>query len=127
MRIKVYLFLVPFLILVGWFLIKKNSDKPNGGYTIFKPTGVRHEFPYVDLEQKRVIGTVSYKGQTYMTVVIDVENDTVQIEGSVDELGNLTMDKDSYVDMFKSQAKYFIENNIDNPTKHYEELKEHSS
>ncbi len=116
-----------FLTLVGSYLIKKYSVKSNVGYTIFKPTGFRHKFPLVDLERKQVIGTVSYKGQTYMTVVVDVKYDTFQIEGSVDELGDLSMDKDPYVDMFKHQAKYFIENNIDNPTKHYEELKEHSS
>jgi hypothetical protein len=110
---KVYLLLS--LTLFGLFFITKNTFKSNVGYTTFKPTGVKHEFPLVDLEQKQVIGTVSYKNKTYMTIVVDITSDTVQVEGSVDELGELSMNRDSYINMFKQQAKYFIEENIDNP------------
>jgi hypothetical protein len=94
----------------------------NVGITLFKPTGVHHEFPHVDLGKKQVIGTVSYKGKTYMTVILDLKANTVQVEGDVDELGDLSLDRESYIEMFKHQANFFIENNISNPKKFYDEL-----
>jgi hypothetical protein len=45
-----------------------------------------------------------------LTVIVDVKNDTLQFQGSVEDLGKLSMDKDSYIDMFKHQARYLIEN-----------------
>ncbi|MDM5224394.1 hypothetical protein QUF86_27445 [Peribacillus sp. NJ11] len=102
--------------------MNNNTGKYNVGYTLFKPTGVHHEFPLVDLVKQQVIGTVSYKEKTYMTVVIDLKADTVQVQGDVDDLGDLSMDRDSYIDMFKQQAKFFMENNISNPKEYYDEL-----
>ena len=99
-----------------------NTDKSNVGYTIFKPTGVRHEYPHVDLVKQQVTCIVLYKEETYMTVIVDLKNDTVQVQGDVDVLGDLTISGDSYIDMFKGQAKFFIDNNISNPKKYYDEL-----
>lgn len=101
----------------------KDSDKPNVGYTLFRPTGVKHEYPVVDLQNKQVTGTVSYKDIVYMTVIVDLKKDTVEIEGSVEELKDISMDKESYIRMFKSQAEFFVENNISNPKKYYEQFK----
>ena len=98
------------------------KGQSNVGYTLFAPTGVRHEFLQVDLIKKQVIGIVLYKEETYMTVLVDLKSDSVQVEGDVDALGELSMDRDSYIDMFKSQAKFFIENNISNPKQYYDEL-----
>ncbi|WP_245902373.1 hypothetical protein [Gracilibacillus dipsosauri] len=95
--------------------MKTNNHFSNMGITLFKPTGVTHAFPLIDLQNKRVTGTVTYKGKVYMTVHIDLKKDTVEIKGSVDELQNISMDQESYLDMFKSQAEYFIENNISDP------------
>lgn len=100
-----------------------NAGESNVGITLFKPTGVLHEFPHVDLEKKQVIGIVTYKGKTYMTVILDLNTDTVQVEGNVDELGALSLDRESYIEMFKNQANFFIENNILDPKKFYDELK----
>ena len=99
-----------------------NTDKCNVGYTIFKPTGVRHEYPHVDLDKQQVTCIVLYKKETYMTVIVDLKNDTVQVQGDVDELGELSIGRDPYVDMFKQQARFFIENNISNPKKNFDEL-----
>ncbi|KAA9023978.1 hypothetical protein [Niallia endozanthoxylica] len=99
-----------------------DKEKSNVGYTIFKPTGVRHEFPYVDLVKQQVIGTVSYKGKIHMKVIVDVKANTIQVEEDVVELGDLSMDRDSYIDMFKHQARFFIDNHISNPKKYYEDL-----
>ncbi|MFT9597413.1 hypothetical protein [Mesobacillus sp.] len=57
-----------------------------------------------------------------MTVFVDLKTDTVQVQGDVDDLGDLSMDTDSYVDMFKHQAEFFIENNISNPKEYYDKL-----
>ena len=101
---------------------RKKSGKSNVGYTLFKPTGVHHEFPHIDLVKQQVIGIVTYKEKTYMTVIIDLKTDTVQVQGDVDDLGDLSMDRESYIDMFKHLAKLFIENNISNPKEYYDEL-----
>ena len=102
--------------------MKNNPNKSNVGYTIFKPTGVRHEFPKVDLVNQQVTCTVLYKEETYMTVIVDIKNDSVQVLGDVDVLGNLSMDKDSYIDMFKHWAKVFIDNDISNPSDYIDEI-----
>ena len=99
-----------------------NTDKSIVGYTIFKSTGVRHEYPHVDLVKQQVTCIVLYKEETYMTVMVDLKSDTVQVQGDVDELGDLTISRDSYIDMFKGQAWFFIDNNISNPKKYYDEL-----
>ena len=99
-----------------------NTEKSNVGCTIFKPTGVHHEYSYVDLVKQQVMCIVLYKEETYMTVKVDIKNDTVQVQGDVDKLGDLTISGDSNIDMFKSQAKFFIDNNISNPKKYYDEL-----
>ena len=99
-----------------------NQDKSNVGYTIFKPTGVRHEYPHVDLVEKQVTCIVIYKEKTYMTVIVDLKKDTVQVLGDVDEIADLTISRDSYIDMFKGQAKFFVDNDISNPKKYYDEL-----
>lgn len=101
----------------------KDNDKSNVGYTIFRPTGVTHEYPKVDLHNKQVTGTVSYQNKVYMTVLIDLKKDIVNIEDSVEELKDISKDKESYIRMFKSQAEFFVENKISNPKKYYEQFK----
>ncbi|WP_194841171.1 hypothetical protein [Sporosarcina cascadiensis] len=43
-----------------------------------------------------------------MTVIVDCKNDTVHIQGDIEELGDLTIDKDAYIDLVKGQAEHFI-------------------
>ncbi|MBT2695139.1 hypothetical protein [Bacillus sp. ISL-55] len=100
------------------------AEKSNVGYTLFKSTGVQHEFPHIDLEKQQAIGIVKYKEKTYLTVLIDLKTDTVQVQGDVEDLGDLSMDRDSYIDMFKHQARFFIENNIANPKEYYDDFLE---
>jgi hypothetical protein len=57
-----------------------------------------------------------------MTVLVDLNLDTVSVEGSVQELKGIAMDKESYIEMFKSQAEFFVTNNISNPKKYYDEF-----
>ena len=106
-------------VLRAKVLFRRNK---NVGYTLFIPTGVRHEFPLVDLKEQKVVGTVLYKNKVYMKVCIDLKEDSVSVEGNVDELSELSMDKESYINMFKDQASFLVKNNISDPEKYYEEL-----
>lgn len=99
-----------------------NSEMSNVGYTLFKPTGVVHEFPHVDLEKQRVTATVVYKEKVYMTVIVDVKTNTVHVDGGVGGLGDLSIDQESYIDMFKQQATFFIKNKIAHPKEYYEQF-----
>ncbi|PFG05187.1 hypothetical protein [Bacillus sp. es.034] len=92
------------------------------GYTVFKSTGVKDRITKVDLTKKQVTGVVLYNEIIYMTVLVDLLTDTVSVEGSIDELDGLAMDYDSYIEMFKSQAAFFVANQISNPKKYYDEL-----
>lgn len=57
-----------------------------------------------------------------MTVIVDVKNDIVSVQGNVDELGDLAMSKEDYIDMFKDLAKLFIDNNVSDPAKYFDKL-----
>lgn len=57
----------------------------------------------------------------YLMAIIDVKNDTVSVEGDIDELGDLAMSKDNYIDMSKHQAKLFIEYNVSDPDKYFDD------
>ncbi|MGM0806844.1 MAG: hypothetical protein ACQET8_19025 [Bacillota bacterium] len=91
------------------------TKKSNIGYTIYKPTGVIHNYPHIDLLKQEVTCTVSYRGKIYMEVTINLKTNTIKVIGDVKELGDLSVDKESYIEMFKRQAKYFIENKISDP------------
>ena len=102
--------------------MKNSTQNSNVGYTIFKATGVRHEFPQIDLEKQQVMCTVIYQDKTYMTVIVDIKSDSVKVEGSIDELGDLGMDRGAYIDLFKQEAKFFVDNNIANAKAYYDEV-----
>ncbi|WP_233459439.1 hypothetical protein [Cytobacillus luteolus] len=119
MLYSLVLFIIVVLI-IGFYILKRNTKV---GHTIFKSTGVRHEFPHVDLEKQRVTCIVTYKSKTYMTVVVDMKTGEVEIHGNVDSLGRKAMDLESYIDMFKQQARFFVENEISNPEEYYQNLK----
>ncbi|QOR68927.1 hypothetical protein IM538_13045 [Cytobacillus suaedae] len=93
------------------------------GYTIYKSTGVQHEYTNVDLENQKVTCTVTYRDKTYMTVVVDMKTDAVEIDSNLDALGDKAMDLESYIDMFKHHSRFFIENKISNPEEYYQNLK----
>lgn len=57
-----------------------------------------------------------------MTANVDLKNDSVKVQGDVNDLGDLTISRASYIDMCKGQAMFFIDNNISNPKKYYDEL-----
>ncbi|MFD1851286.1 hypothetical protein [Oceanobacillus bengalensis] len=73
--------------------------------------------------RKQVTGTISYNDIIQMTVLVDLKSGTVNVEGSVEELKEIAMDEEFYIKTFKSQAEFFIENNISNPKKYYDQFK----
>ena len=98
------------------------EDDANIGYTVFKSTGVVQQYPLIDLVNQQVTCTVVYKEKTYMTVIVDVKNDSVSVQGNVDELGDLAMSIEDYIEMFKDVAKLFIDNNVSDAYKYFDEL-----
>lgn len=100
-----------------------NTNISNTGYTIFKSTGVSNQYPFIDLVNQQVTCNVVYKEKIYMTVMVDVKNDSVSVQGNVDELADLAMSKEDYIDFFKDVAKFFIDNNISDSDRYFDELK----
>jgi len=101
------------------------------GYTEFRPTGIKTDYPHVDLVQKLVTARVLYEERVVMTVLIDVGKNTVQKEGSLAELShieslkeNSLLDDEMYVGMFRDWARVFIENEINDPTAYFEQQAE---
>ncbi len=97
------------LLLFLFFALNSvnNRRKAAIGSTLFKPTGVKHDTS-VDLEKKLLTGTVSFKGNVYLTVFVNLRTDTVHVHGSLEELNDLSMDRESYINMFISEAKCLI-------------------
>ncbi|PWA09268.1 hypothetical protein DCC39_13290 [Pueribacillus theae] len=99
------------------------NNNSNEGYTLFRPVGIKIEYPLVDLRNKQVTGTVSYNDKIYMTVIVDLNFESVEVEGSVEELKEISMNEESHIRMFKTEAKFFVENNISNPKEYFEQFK----
>ncbi|GAA0432572.1 MAG: hypothetical protein ACQEWU_03000 [Bacillota bacterium] len=103
--------------------MKHKKEKSNEGYTIFKPIGVKVEYPIVDLEKKQVTGTVSSHDKIYLTVLVDLKANRVHVKGNVEGLENNTMDNNAYTSMIKAEARFFVENHISNPKEYYNQFK----
>ncbi|TDL85951.1 hypothetical protein E2R55_23430 [Vibrio vulnificus] len=94
---------------------------PIPGVTVYKSSGLTVDYPSVDLENKEVIGTVSFKDKKVMTVIVNVQTNYVKVEGNVENTPKGQSESD-YVDMIKNQAEFFIENKISNPKKYNEQF-----
>jgi hypothetical protein len=91
------------------------------GFTVFKSTGLKVDYPLVDLDNKVVTGVVSFKNKKCMTVIVNFQSDTVKVEGNIENIRKEQCGSD-YIDMIKNEAKFFVENKISNPKKYYEQL-----
>lgn len=101
------------------------SNRWNTGYTIFQSIGIQIDYPSVDLEKKMVTGVVTFENKVYMTVLVDLQTDSVKAEGSINDLAHLVSIEHletEYIAMIKNMAKFFIENKISNPKEYYENL-----
>lgn len=103
--------------------VKRVDENYSTGYTIFKSVGITIDYPNVDIEKEAVTGVVSYENKAYMTVLVDLQSDTVQVEGTLRDLAHIISNEnieDEYIEMIKDMAKFFIDNKIDNPKEYYE-------
>ncbi|GAE26666.1 hypothetical protein JCM9140_2751 [Halalkalibacter wakoensis JCM 9140] len=105
------------ILAIGLYLLRSKFT----GYSIWVKT-VCFDYPVVDLEEKKVIGTVLYRNKVHLKVIVDLKNDNVIVEGDVDKLGDPDKDRKFYIDMFKREAKFLVENNISDPKKYDSEL-----
>jgi 2,3-bisphosphoglycerate-dependent phosphoglycerate mutase len=97
----------------------------NTGYTIYKSLGIKIDYPYVNLEKKRVTGTVSFNKKLYLTVTVDLLTNTAELEGDIDDLARLTVDEiteNDYIEMIKSNAVFLIENKISKPKEYFDKI-----
>lgn len=94
---------------------------PLPGFTVYKSSRLILEYPFVDLEKKEVTGTVSFKNNKHMTVIVNLQSNSVKVVGSIENTHKGQKDSD-YIDMIKKQAEFFVANNISNPKKYYEQL-----
>lgn len=115
-----YFFLIIFS--VGLYWLAKRNAKTSVGRTIYKSTGIQTEYLLIDLAKKQVTGRVSYQGKVYMLVYVDVAADTVQVKGSMQELSHIAglMSEADYIEVIKTMAKFYIENDISDPKAYYE-------
>lgn len=61
----------------------------NTGYTLYQSTGIHIDYPKVDFEKQNVTGTVYFNDKIHMTVIVDLQSNAVEIEGTVIDLHHL--------------------------------------
>ncbi|MGM0836531.1 MAG: hypothetical protein ACQEV7_10260 [Bacillota bacterium] len=117
-----YIYFLLILLAVGLYWLAKRNVKSSVGRTIYKSTGIHTEYLRIDLTNSQVTGRVSYQGKVYMLVYVDVAADTVKVKGSIQELTHLTdnMTEEDYIEVIKTTAKFYIENEISDPKAYYE-------
>ncbi|WP_414854153.1 hypothetical protein [Brevibacillus sp. IT-7CA2] len=72
---------------------------------------------------------IFYKDKLLMTVLVDLRSDHIHKEGNLSEVAHLTtpdgmqmVEEEREISFIKSQAEFFIENSISNPTAYEEQL-----
>ncbi|MGD6830915.1 hypothetical protein ACQCT5_02040 [Sutcliffiella halmapala] len=117
-----YIYFLLVFLAVGLYWLAKRNVKSSVGRTVYKSTGIHTEYLRIDLANKQVTGRVSYQGKVCMLVYVDVGADTVKVNGSIQELTHLTdnMTEEDYIEVIKTTAKFYIENEISNPKAYYE-------
>lgn len=97
------------------YMLVRLRVKPNIGYTTFAPLRLAPEYTKIDLKNKQVTGVVKYDNRVYLTVFVDVGLNKTVVNGSIRSISHLTepFKKRNYIEMIKSDAINFIENEID--------------
>ena len=84
--------------------VDKESRTNSSGYTIFKQSEIQTHFQKVDLERKRMLGTISLLDHVILTIEVDLLNDNVKVDGDTNQLADLMSERDfemDYVKVFK--------------------------
>lgn len=94
------------------YLLFKIRAKNNIGTTRFAQLKIEPEYTNIDLEKKQVTGVVRYKENTYLTVIVDVQNNTSKVQGNLRRISKIVkpFKKRHYIEMIESEAEFLIEN-----------------
>lgn len=106
---------------VSYFKFGLKSKQSSVGYTTFAPLNIVPEYMNIDLEKKQVTGVVIYNGKVHLSVIVDVQNNTIKVKGSLRKIAKITkpFSKNHYIKMIKSEAVFLIKNGITNPEEYY--------
>lgn len=105
--------------MLGLYARRKSRTR-SVGHTLFKSTGIQTELVHIDIDQQLATGIVTYKGKIRITVRLDLKENLIAISGSLKGLKKLDMD--TYIDMFKDEAAFFIDKQISDPKTYYANL-----
>ncbi|MFE6167368.1 hypothetical protein ACFVP8_05730 [Viridibacillus arvi] len=111
------------------FMKRKSFGFLKSGYTIYKSTGIKINYPHINLKKKQFIGTVQYENRIYMTVLVDVQSNTYTVKGSVENILPIIKEKayeqmtdSEYIDHINYKAHFFVQNNISDFNKYHQEF-----
>lgn len=105
--------------------VDEESIANSSGYTIFKQSEIQTNFQKVDLERKRMIGTITFHDQVLLTIEVDLLKDHFKVDGDTKQLAQIMSERGldmNYMEMFKEMTRFFVENQITEPQKYYERL-----
>jgi len=96
------------------YLLFKIGSKNNIGMTTFAQLKIEPEYTNIDIEKKQVTGVVRYKEKTYLTVIVDVQNNSTKVQGNLRRISKIIkpFKKRQYIEMIESEAEFLIENQI---------------
>ncbi|MEG0438629.1 MAG: hypothetical protein RR587_05275 [Solibacillus sp.] len=100
--------------------------KGTSGKTLFISTGIKMDYPFINLENGEVTAYITYKGKTYMHIQYNVLTEETKVKGSIETIklnrllrNKIKLDDVEYIEMVQSSARFFIENEITNPEEYY--------
>lgn len=96
----------------------------NDGYAIFQPVGINIDYVHVDLSKKQVTATISYQQEVKMTIITDYSTGQMSKEGNLMEIlaALPSKDEESYFKEIYDWSRTFIEHDISDPQKYFEEF-----
>lgn len=101
--------------IVSLFYIRKRMS----GKALFISSGIKVEYPLINLENSEVTAYITYKGKTYMRIQYNVLTEETKVNGSIESikcnrlLKNRVMLKDAdYVDIVQCSTQFFIDNEV---------------
>ncbi|MFJ5789216.1 hypothetical protein ACIP9G_03935 [Lysinibacillus sp. NPDC093197] len=96
------------------------------GKALFISSGIKVDYPLINLENSEVTAYVTYKGKTYMRIQYNVLTEETKVNGSIETLklnrllkNKITLNDAEFIEMVQSSARFFIENEITNPDDYY--------
>lgn len=78
--------------IVSYYIFKigLKSKQNSVGWTTFTQLRIVPEYTNIDIEKKQVTGVVKYNGEAYLTVIVDVQNNTTKTKGSLRRIADIS-------------------------------------